>query len=617
MDETLFMKFNSPQEWLQPIDSLIHQSRELITRDLDRAYETAEQILLAVERLRVSEGYHYPRGMAEGLYIQVTVHFLRLEYQLAIDKLITVTEVFEELKLDEGLVRCWNMGGIIYRQLGDFANATDLLQKSLQLAETMTEKRVLLMPLNSLASLHIYRDEHALALRYLQRALEVAHAQGLSYQRAKILGNMCGCYCALGQYAQALEAGLSALGYLEASEHALDQVYVLTSLSQAYLSLKQYDDARAMLERALDIATRADMGANRLQVLYDFGNYCLETGDLERAEAYFVQVINGSEQAQGDRTVYVAHRKLADVFKRKGDFERALDQLEQYLEKRDAILTQESERNLQNLETRLRTEQARKEAEYYRRRTQELERLREEEKEQYERVARIKDDLLSDTSHDLKNPLARIMINASFLKRHRRLDDKGITYLDGIIDSAKLMNDLVVEALELVRLEMGRSPQLSQAPLSQIVAEVAQNHQTMAESKGIHLETHYDTNTPLVVAYNAREIYRVMENLLSNAIKYSNSGGTVQVTVTHTSDYVLVRVRDNGDGVSEEDMPRIFDRFFRSEQHAHRPHEGTGLGLAIVKKIIDNHNGKIWVERVLEGGSAFCFTLPAYRESLP
>jgi signal transduction histidine kinase len=604
------MKFNSPQEWLQSIDSLIQQSREFVTRDLDRAYETAEQVLLAVERLRASEGHHYLRGMAEGLYIQVTVHFSRLEYQLAIDKLITVTEIFEELHHEEGLVRCWNMGGIIYRQLGDFASATDLLQKSLQLAETMAEKHVVLMPLSSLASLHIYRDEHALALRYLQRALDAAHALGLSYQHAKISGNMCACYRALGQYPQALQAGLDALAYFEATEHALDQVYVLTSLSQTYLSLKQYEQARAMLERALDIATRAGMGSNRLQVLYDFGNYCLEIGDLERAEAYFVQVINEADQAQGDRTVYVAHRQLADVFKRKGDFERALDQLEQYLEKRDAILTQESERKLQNLETRLRTEQARKEAEYYRRRTQELERLREEEKEQYEQVTRIKEDLLSDTSHDLKNPLARIMINASFLKRHRRLDDKGIAYLDGIIDSAKLMNDLVVEALELVRLEMGRSPQLSHAPLSQIVSEAVQMHQTMAEAKRIRLEARYDVDTPLTVAYNAREMYRVMENLLSNALKYSNEGGVIQVTVTHTPTYVMVRVRDSGDGVSEEDMPRIFDRFFRSERHAHRPQEGTGLGLAIVKKIIDNHGGKIWVERVLEGGSAFCFTLP-------
>jgi len=604
------MMFNAlPKNALHPIDALIEQSRDFVTRDLQQAYDTAIQVLVQVELLRLEKGYLYLRGMAEAYYVQAIVHFYRSEYQEAIDRVILSTEIFEELRYDEGLIRCWNMGGLVYRQLGDFPNATDLLHKALQLAETMPEPRHVLMPLNSLASLYIYRNEHAAALPYLDRALQVTRSEQLAYQHAKVLGNASACYEALKQYDKALEAGQEALAYFEITEQHLDQVYVYASLARAYQHTHRNEDARHALERALDIATRGGLGSNRLQVLYDFGNYYLALGDLERAKTYFIQVLNDAAQTEGDRAVYVAHRELAEIFKQQGDFELALDQLEQYLERRDAIMTEESEQRLQNLEIRLRTEQSRRDAEYYRQRTQELERLREQDKVHFEQISRIKEDLLNDTSHDLKNPLARIMVNASFLKRHKKFDEKGISYLEGIIESSKLMNDLVVEALELVRLEVGHPPEMQVMSLVPLIEEMGRVYETLAEEKGITLIT--DTfNHIIQVKMNPREIRRVMENLISNAIKYSSSQGTVHITVQEHPTEALVRVCDSGDGVSEDDIVRIFDRFYRSSKHIKDRKEGTGLGLAIVKKIVENHGGKIWVERVSDGGSAFCFTLP-------
>ena len=108
-------------------------------------------------------------------------------------------------------------------------------------------------------------------------------------------------------------------------------------------------------------------------------------------------------------------------------------------------------------------------------------------------------------------------------------------------------------------------------------------------------------------------ISQVMTNLISNAIKHSKPDGEVKVVLEETKKYVIVRVKDRGEGIPLEHLPRIFERFYRVDKSRSREKGGTGLGLAIVKHILDGHNTKAEVESTPDKGSTFSFKLPRFR----
>ena len=105
-------------------------------------------------------------------------------------------------------------------------------------------------------------------------------------------------------------------------------------------------------------------------------------------------------------------------------------------------------------------------------------------------------------------------------------------------------------------------------------------------------------------------IEQVLDNLVGNAKRYLQAGGFIKIEFKETEDRLIVTINDNGSGISEEDLPYIFDRFYRGEKSRSRDYGGTGLGLAICQYIINAHGGKIWVESQLGIGSTFYFSLP-------
>jgi signal transduction histidine kinase len=111
---------------------------------------------------------------------------------------------------------------------------------------------------------------------------------------------------------------------------------------------------------------------------------------------------------------------------------------------------------------------------------------------------------------------------------------------------------------------------------------------------------------------DVRLLSQVINNLLSNAVKYNKDGGSVWVKVSEDDHDLRVDVRDTGRGIPSEDLPKVFERFFRSKHNAGTKIEGSGLGLAIVDAIIQKHGGRIWVESEFGEGSTFSFTLPRY-----
>ena len=130
-----------------------------------------------------------------------------------------------------------------------------------------------------------------------------------------------------------------------------------------------------------------------------------------------------------------------------------------------------------------------------------------------------------------------------------------------------------------------------------------------ATKKKIKLVFDKDYSSPIEVYADRTRIEQVMTNLISNSINYGSDKGTTEISFDESSDKLLVKVTDNGVGISEENMPRLFERFFRVDVSRSREHGGSGLGLAIVKHIIDAHDENIFVQSNPGIGSEFSFTL--------
>jgi signal transduction histidine kinase len=204
-------------------------------------------------------------------------------------------------------------------------------------------------------------------------------------------------------------------------------------------------------------------------------------------------------------------------------------------------------------------------------------------------------EMIANVSHDLRTPMSSILGYAEILiqKRTQLNDNEQIKYLNIITKEAKRLNNMVGELFDLSKLEAGQiNLDKELFNIKELSQDILYNYDIRAKEKNVRLLSEFQEHLPLVSA-DIRWIDRVVQNLLDNAIKYVNDGGFVKITIFSENDLLHFKVCNSGQAIKAEHLPNIFDRYFKSEN---RTAESTGLGLAIVKKIIDLHEGKIWVE---------------------
>ncbi len=230
------------------------------------------------------------------------------------------------------------------------------------------------------------------------------------------------------------------------------------------------------------------------------------------------------------------------------------------------------------------------------------------------RVEAIKKDFVANVSHELRTPLASIKGYAETLLDGGLEDREKLKEFLRIIDKhATRMSRLIEDLLILSRLESQDVP-MEQEPIDiyKLIASITEGFKKHAQDKGITLSIHKNGTVPEVLGDRVR-LEQVIVNLLDNAIKYTPQGGKVDVIVRYENDEVRVDVKDTGIGIPPEDMPRIFERFYRVDKARSRELGGTGLGLAIVKHIVLGLKGRVWVESTPSKGSTFSFTLKPAR----
>lgn len=226
-------------------------------------------------------------------------------------------------------------------------------------------------------------------------------------------------------------------------------------------------------------------------------------------------------------------------------------------------------------------------------------------------LSELKDQLLRTVSHDLKNPLHVIMGYAALLMddNYTNTPEDVLMMSRNIHNSAERMYTLVTNLLDLSQLEDGGGLQFLPLSLTQLCRDLLPEFELTARAKNQTFNCDLPSGD-IMVQGDTMRLGQVISNLVSNAIKYTPKGGHVRLEMVIDENVVITTIEDDGLGIPPEDIPHLFNKFYRVNSIEHRAIEGTGLGLSIVKAIIAQHQGDIWVESETNKGSKFTFVLP-------
>ncbi len=223
----------------------------------------------------------------------------------------------------------------------------------------------------------------------------------------------------------------------------------------------------------------------------------------------------------------------------------------------------------------------------------------------------LRRDLIAWVSHDLQTPLASVRVIVEALaddvvddpetrQRYLRTAQRDIQSLSGLIDDLFQMSQIDAGGLQLERVPI---------PLDDLISDTLESFTPLARERGIQLGG--NARGCGLIALDPRRFGRALGNLIGNALRHTPAGGSVTVTAERHADQVLITISDTGEGIAPDDLPLIFDRFYRGDKARSRSTGGAGLGLAITRGIVEAHHGQITCRSAPEQGTTFTITLPA------
>jgi len=228
--------------------------------------------------------------------------------------------------------------------------------------------------------------------------------------------------------------------------------------------------------------------------------------------------------------------------------------------------------------------------------------------ESLDRNEQVRKNMVADIAHELRNPLATLRGQLELLQAGKIEYDSET--IDSLMEDAVVLSRLIEDLRQLSIVEAGQLD-LELAPVSveDVLQEIAARFKHETSLKHLVLEQKSEPGLPPIVADRVR-LGQVLSNLVANSIVHTPEGGSIMVEARRTEGHVTFSVRDTGTGVSGEDLPLLFERFYRTDRSRSRETGGAGLGLSIAKSMVEARGGRIWIDSTAGKGTAIFFTIP-------
>jgi two-component system NtrC family sensor kinase len=231
----------------------------------------------------------------------------------------------------------------------------------------------------------------------------------------------------------------------------------------------------------------------------------------------------------------------------------------------------------------------------------------------FKELDQIKTDFVNTISHDLRSPLTAILGYVELITRVGEVNEQQLEFINRVQKSVRNISELVNALLELGRIEAGFDTEKEFISLGVIVEYSIDSFKSRIDAKNQMLTVEISENLPEVFG-NPIHLRQIADNLIGNAVRYTPNGGRITIQITTERDQIIFQVADSGLGIPLTDQAYIFDKFYRA-RNVPEDIVGSGLGLAIVKSIVENHQGRVWVESAPEVGSCFTVVLPIHQEN--
>lgn len=228
------------------------------------------------------------------------------------------------------------------------------------------------------------------------------------------------------------------------------------------------------------------------------------------------------------------------------------------------------------------------------------------------RLDRLRSDFIANVSHELRTPIVMLQgYSEAIMDDIVSTDEERDEMIKIIYEESKRMGRLVTDLLDLARMESGRMRLYKEnVAIAQVIERITQKFSQVAKESHIELKFVTSVSPELVAEIDEDRIEQVLTNLIDNAIRHTSNEGNVLVRVEQHNAFVKISVEDTGSGIPTEDLPFVFERFYKADKSRTRGKGGTGLGLAIAKNMVEAHDGGISVKSEENVGTIFTFTLP-------
>lgn len=228
------------------------------------------------------------------------------------------------------------------------------------------------------------------------------------------------------------------------------------------------------------------------------------------------------------------------------------------------------------------------------------------------RLDKMRSDFIANVSHELRTPISMLHgYSEAIIDGVVTTEEDKSEMIRVIYDESKRMGRLVTELLDLARLESGYlSIYKDKVSVIPAIERITQKFDQIAREKNIRLQVEHTLNHPLYLQLDEDRMEQVLTNLIDNALRHTPEGESVTVKLAQTNQRVIIKVADTGYGIPKEDLPYVFERFYKADKARTRGKSGTGLGLAIAKNIVERHDGELSVESEVGVGTTFIIQLP-------
>lgn len=561
--------------------------------------------------------------------------------------------------------------GITYAAMAYYIQGIQAHQHAMAIWDTLGNQVRVGNSLFNIGTIHQDNEDYDLALEYFQRALKVFQKVNHSSFQASTLNSIGNNFKLRGKYEQALKYFHKAKTLYEREGNNQSSLsFPLYNLGDSYERLNQLDSAVIYLNGALESTSEVDRNYKQALVFTSLGKVAQKQGLEEKAIAYYEKAVAAAQEENLRKEELDASWLLYQALKRQNRPAEALNYLERHRALQDSLFNEKSTREIAQLEAQYAFEQEKKELarqnevekrkldeEIRRQRTWQLflgcalllslpalflftrfqrfrratalqqERLNnqinlqklafeQKERERLQEIDAFKSRFFANISHELRTPLTLILSPIHQLLKKENWERKDRTQLLLIRDNANNLLSRVNEILDLTKFD-ARQMQLQEKPTAfyDYTKRLAANFESFAQQKKQDLVFNYHLDKELNILLDREKFAHVFNNYLSNAIKYTPEWGCINVLFFEKAEApqtLALEVRDTGIGIRQEDLPRIFERFYQADQSENKA-GGSGIGLALSREVALAMRGRVWVKSEWGKGSSFFFEFP-YKE---